>query len=432
LRSTETEAQALLRGDRSVAMGLAKRPLRPLPDNFVKRPWGGTALTEFKGLGASARTDEAPVGEAFEIAAFDADAEARAHPSRLRLEDGSEISLARLLALHGRDILGAEFVARFGACYPLLPKTLDVKELLSVQAHPPGHTEVYVIIAAERGASIRLGFAEDVDADALQAELAAGLTQQRNLLRLLGADIDQTALQGLLQTWLAARGTEPAALHESLAREAGAADIRGVEPVLAALKRCYWSMLDRMNEIPVRAGQVIHNATPARLLTAEGRPASAEVHALGNPERRELLALEIRKPGPTLRAWDNVRFPPRTVDVAAALDALNLRRTEPGEFFVEPEPVSGRAGLSVSVDSAHYRIEHCEPSAGGAVQIPAEPPHSLHVLAGAVRLYDAAGEALIGLARGESALVPQGVGAYRIEAESTGAQVVKAGLGRAR
>ena len=45
----------------------------------------------------------------------------------------------------------------------------------------------------------------------------------------------------------------------------------------------------------------------------------AEVHALGNPEGREILALEIRRPGPTFRAWDNVRFPVRDVDVDAAL-----------------------------------------------------------------------------------------------------------------
>ena len=71
-------------------------------------------------------------------------------------------SLAR--GARARRCSGADFVARHGKRWPLLPKTLAVAELLSVQAHPPGNTEVYVIIAADAGATIRLGFKTDVDA----------------------------------------------------------------------------------------------------------------------------------------------------------------------------------------------------------------------------------------------------------------------------
>ena len=428
LQRTRTNAQALLQGDRSIAARLAERPLRPLIDNFVKRPWGGSAIRGFKGLDAHTDTDDVPIGEAFEIATFDADAEACAHPSRLRLDDGSEISLPQLLAIHGADILGADFVRRFGACFPLLPKTLDIGELLSVQGHPPGNTEVYVIIAADPGATIRLGFSENIAARDLQAELDAGLAEQRRLLQLLGEDVDQAALQRHMRPWLAERDVPPQALVQRLDQLRSASTGRDVERVLASLKRCYWRMLDGMNEISVHAGQVIHNATPRRLLAAGSVPASAEVHALGNPERREILALEIRKPGPTFRAWDNVRFPLREVDVEAAIGALNLRKTEPLEFTVTPAPVPGRSGVLRSVDSEQYRIEHLEPGADSGVTVPHEPPHTLHVLAGAVRIYNARDEELIAMRRGESALVPCAVGEYRVTGDGAVAHVVKASL----
>jgi hypothetical protein len=193
-----------------------------------------------------------------------------------------------------------------------------------------------------------------------------------------------------------------------------------------SLKALYWEVLDALNEIPVRAGQVIYNATPERL--RGGRPASAEVHALGNPEGREILALEIRRPGPTFRAWDNVRFPRREVDVGAALAALNLRATRAGDFIVERVPVPGRPGVAVSVDSEDFRIEHISPVPGQPVAAPAAGPHTLHCIAGAARVVVGGGDRVVGvLEQGESALVPVGVGAYRVIAE-TAAELVRVTL----
>ena len=39
-----------------------------------------------------------------------------------------------------------------------------------------------------------------------------------------------------------------------------------------------------LNEISVTPGQVIYNANPEAVSAATGRPRSAEVHALGNPQ----------------------------------------------------------------------------------------------------------------------------------------------------
>jgi mannose-6-phosphate isomerase class I len=185
-------------------------------------------------------------------------------------------------------------------------------------------------------------------------------------------------------------------------------------------------VLDSLNAIPVKAGDVIYNANPPRITASSGKPASAEVHALGNPERRSVLALEVRRPGPTLRAWDNVRFPLRDLDIEGALDALNLAATRAEEFIVEPTLV--RPGVRRSVDGEYFRLEHLEPAPGLAVDVPASPPHCLHVLSGRVTVQRTAGGTLDSLDSGESAFVPARVGAYRVVAEEGPVSIVKATL----
>ncbi|HJR71088.1 MAG TPA: type I phosphomannose isomerase catalytic subunit, partial [Gammaproteobacteria bacterium] len=365
----------------------------------MERPWGGTRLKAFKGLPVAGRAGERAIGESFELAADDADDEARRHPSVLMLADGSTIGLPALLAVHADTMLGEAFVQRHGRRYPLLPKLLDVAELLSVQAHPPGNTEVYVIVAADPGATIRLGFAVDVDAAALAEQLAAGRREQQRLLELVAA-IEPEKLQESLKPWLARRKAGARGLAATLKPKlAAGARLRDVETCLKALHAVYWAMLDALNVIPVAAGDVIYNANPARVVAAGGRPASAEVHALGNPEGRGVLALEIRMPGPTFRAWDNVRFPLRDIDVDAALGALNLGATQPAEFVVERKPL--RPGVYRSVDCEYFRLEHLAPTQSRPVDVPASSPHSLHALAGCVTVRGAAGVELGALERGE-------------------------------
>ncbi|WP_428099851.1 hypothetical protein [Candidatus Rariloculus sp.] len=427
----QTQAEALLQPGAPAAGLLGARLIKPIASNFVERPWGGTMIREFKRLcplpEQAERTGQG-LGEAFEIAACD-DGEVRDYPSRVRLSDGSVLGLAELLAAHGETLLGAEFVRRYGACFPLLPKTLDIKELLSVQAHPPGQTEVYVIIAAEPGATIRLGFNADIDPRAMKKRLARGLRNQQRLLELLKPGSDETMLQARLKAWFARSTAGPDELEAELGPAlATGARWPAVADLLDDLKALYSDVLGTLNAIPVSAGQVIHNATPRRLLKGTRRVASAEVHALGNPERREILALEIRRPGPTLRAWDNVRFPIRAVDVDAALDAMNPGRTGPAEFLVTPTPVPGRPGTLVSVDSEYFRVEHLRPTPALTVNVPAQQPHCLHALSGQVVVRGADGGAIGALARGESALVPAGVGAYSIAAGARGADIVKASL----
>ncbi len=404
----------------------------PFNNNLVPRPWGGSKLLEFKGLDQALQpvaTSSLPVGEAFEIAAFDDDAEARKFPSFVECSDGSAIELPDLLAAYSEALLGEAFVARYGARFPLLPKVLDIKELLSVQGHPPGHTEAYIVIDAEPEATIRLGFAAGVDAAALAAELAAGRREQREFLELLrGTAAADEAVQQLLAPWLAARHAPP----EDIAAAVGGfleseSDWAAARALLISLKRLYWRMLDALNSIPVSAGQVIHNATPARLLGDANAVPTAEVHALGNPERKEILALEVRLPGPTFRAWDNVRFPMRDIDIEHALAVLNLGATTRDDFMAMPELVPGRPGVYCSIDSESFRIEHLRPAdaLGDAISVPAEGAHCLHVISGRVEIDGSDTTRLGTLEKGQSALVPVDVGEYRVSGAGGDCEVVK-------
>ena len=310
-----TLADRLLEGDRAVAAGLAAGLLKPQRDNLVERPWGGSRLCEFKGLTASPCATGRTLGESFELSADDGDDEARLHPSVVVLADGSTITLPALLAVHAETMLGADFIERYGRRFPLLPKLLDVAELLSVQAHPPGNTEVYVIVEADPGATIRLGFAVDVDAIGWAEKLADGRRDQQRLLEMFGPEF-AAELQAVLKPWLARPGAGPSELEAAL-RPRLEDDRRWseVEARLATLHGCFWAVLDSLNAVPVKAGDVIYNANPPRVVAATGKPISAEVHALGNTEGHNVFALEIRRPGTTFRAWDNVRFPLRDIDI---------------------------------------------------------------------------------------------------------------------
>jgi len=177
-------------------------PIIPINNNLVPRPWAGHRLCAYKQVQASR---EGAWGEAFEICAHDEDKEAAQHPSNVCLADGSTITLPELLTASGESILGEEFVRTNGSNIPLLPKTLDVGELLSIQAHPEGFTEAYFIVEADEGATIRLGFKHDVDPSELGKSLKRGIRLQHELLDVLGDDIDQHQLQAVLKGYFSAR-----------------------------------------------------------------------------------------------------------------------------------------------------------------------------------------------------------------------------------
>jgi mannose-6-phosphate isomerase class I len=105
---------------------------------------------------------------------------------------------------------------------------------------------------------------------------------------------------------------------------------------------------------------------------------------------------------------------------------LNLTATAPADFVVQPKAI--RAGVRRSVDCEYFRLEHLEPTSQLAIDVRAASPHCLHALAGRVGVVRTEGERLGTLERGESALVPAHVGAYRLEAAGGPAALVKVDL----
>jgi mannose-6-phosphate isomerase class I len=303
-----------------------------------------------------------------------------------------------------------------------LPKTLDVAELLSVQAHPAGNVEAYVVIDADPGATLHLGFARDVDRAALASRMQDGIACQRRLETMLDANAIQTALRPLLQS----REPAMAAVLDPLSPRLRADVDRGeLERVLVELAATYWYVLEQLNRVEVRPGQVIFNATPERLSSAG--PSCAEVHALGNSDGKEMLILEIRRPGITLRAWDHVRFPMREVAVEPALDAMGLAATTPDDFEVIASPLAGQPGVWRSVVCPMFTMDHLRPRPGADVAIDAQAPHTLHCIAGGAAIVARHGSTALG--RGESALIGARLGSYRVRSEATDTEVVKVTLG---
>lgn len=407
--------------------------LVPRSNNFVERPWGGTQLRELKALCPipdQVSVTGAGLGESFELAAFDDDREAAAHPSLCRGAAGAQRRLPDLIREHAAELLGDAWLARYGPCIPLLPKFLNVRQLLSVQGHPPGHTEAYVVVDAEPGATIRLGFSKQIDSAQFGAQLEAGLREQHALAALLGEGSDWHAIQHVLSDWFANRASDPQVVLPLLREHAATLESHAAtnaSRLLEALKQKYWLVLDSMNEIELTPGQVIYNSNPPRIAANSKHMPAAEVHALGNPEGREFVMLEVRRPGPTLRAWDNVRYPMREVDVSAALNVLNLEATNAEEFIARRQP-GNFSGHSISVDSPFFRIEHIEVQAGTSFEFASTDPHCLHVLTGAVEIVTNGETNAIELQSGESAFVPFGVQTWQGRALAQSLHLVKVHL----
>ena len=369
------------------------------PDNLVERPWGGDRLFDFKRLGPPPRGQR--YGESFEVAADPTDSEADAHPSIVVTADGREVPLVDLLRATPEAILGQQHARSLGPRIPLLPKFLDVREMLSVQTHPRGYPEVYVIIEADPGATIRLGFRHDVDPDGFAAHLRAGRRAQEQLLARVP---DPARLPALLGPWLTVQAERAA----TLAREVAPDDAPAVESLLREIARVQRLALNALNEIPVSAGQIVVNATP------DG--GSADVHALGDLEGRSILLFEIRRTCRTYRLWDHARVEisrgrpePRQLQVSEALDTLSGRRRDPSSYIATPEPIG--PGLWRLVDGPAFAAVQLRLPVGARMdRPPAAALRTLHVLSGAVVVEPGSAT----LRRGEAAIVPVALGGYAV------------------
>ncbi len=402
---TSTFAERLRGADPESRAAIARGPIRIDPDNLIQRPWGGRWLLDLKHLGER----EGNFGESFELSAWADDPEAGSHPSKVVFDDGSTMSLPELLALAGTELLGESFFAAYGPNIPLLPKLLDIEGLLSVQTHPRGNPELYVVVDADPGTTLRLGWRRDVDPRELAESLRAGRTAQERLIAVLRDDADFESVQRVFSSVLGREGSasdQAAAIAHGLADQLrpDASHDELLDRVGRAIEH-YHQLLDRMNVLTIAPGDVIYNARPSEPVTNIG--ASAEIHALGDPSGKRALLFEVRRPGVTYRAWDHLRFPIRNIAIDQAIATMSCASSSPEQFRVQPRALPGRPGVRRSIESPAFVVDHLQPSANVTIELRASGlPATLHGLRGEVELHDREGRPLGRLRAGETMLLP--------------------------
>jgi mannose-6-phosphate isomerase len=152
----------------------ALQPIRLAP-NLIQRFYrGGERIARFRGIPLN--DDHAPEDWVGSTTTVHGDATAGLSV----LEDGRPLRDA--VASDPEAFLGPEHVARYGADTMLLVKLLDAGERLPVHYHPDdafaqrhgfehGKTEAWLIVEADPGAVVWLGFREEVEAQALRGWL---------------------------------------------------------------------------------------------------------------------------------------------------------------------------------------------------------------------------------------------------------------------
>jgi len=160
---------------RHVAEKLKGSFIKPSISNLVEAVWGGNRIEALKGLPCTGKK----IGESWECSAHPS------HPSMIPLADGCMISLGELLGVAGEELLGGEICREFEGRLPILVKFLDARENLSVQVHPSdekaaelgetdtGKTEAWLILDAEPGAFLYLGFRDDMNQKEFESDLSS-------------------------------------------------------------------------------------------------------------------------------------------------------------------------------------------------------------------------------------------------------------------
>jgi mannose-6-phosphate isomerase len=137
---------------------------------YQYRLWGGRRLANWL---KAPLPGEGPIGEAWLLSDRDG------HPSRVANGPLKGRTITQLMEQSRAEILGT-LASRFRR-FPLLLKFLDVREMLSVQVHPPddkidlippgdtGKTEAWVVLEAEPGGRIYAGLKPGTNAADLRS-----------------------------------------------------------------------------------------------------------------------------------------------------------------------------------------------------------------------------------------------------------------------
>lgn len=135
--------------------------------------WGGEKILPYKGI----VLDQKQIGESWEISGV------KDNESVVAEGPDAGMKLPELIARDGAKLLGEENYKRFGEEFPLLIKFIDARQDLSIQVHPndeqawerhrsKGKTEMWYVVDADPGSSLRSGFAKKVTPEEYEASIA--------------------------------------------------------------------------------------------------------------------------------------------------------------------------------------------------------------------------------------------------------------------
>ena len=138
-------------------------PIRFTP-LLKERIWGGKTLLANAKQGKAKKIDATqPYGESWELSAVKGDESVVANGFLKRN------NIEEIIEVYMGNLIGDKVYEKYGLTFPLLIKSLDCHDVLSVQVHPDdelaaerhnsyGKTEMWYIVDAEPGAFIYIGF----------------------------------------------------------------------------------------------------------------------------------------------------------------------------------------------------------------------------------------------------------------------------------
>lgn len=168
-------------------------PLKFKP-RLKERIWGGSVLIDKKGKAAGRVDSSKKYGESWDLSCVQGDISSVASGA---LKGNN---LAELIEVYMGDLVGEKIFEEYGLEFPLLIKTLDCNDVLSVQVHPDdelaaerhdslGKTEMWYITSCEEGAAIYIGFNREITREEyLEAVSNGSLTNLLNRIEVKAGD----------------------------------------------------------------------------------------------------------------------------------------------------------------------------------------------------------------------------------------------------
>lgn len=156
-------------------------PIKFTP-RLKERLWGGYELLAKAKAGKAKKIDPTkPYGESWDLSAVEGDISIVSNGML------KQNNLEEIIEVYMGNLIGEKVYDKYGLTFPLLIKSLDCHDVLSVQVHPDddlaaerhdsyGKTEMWYVVSAEPGAALYVGFKNN---DISREEYIAAIAEDR-------------------------------------------------------------------------------------------------------------------------------------------------------------------------------------------------------------------------------------------------------------